>query len=110
LIFRVAVFSSCNALSASASLSSPYDPTSTLTYVDYSSFNYDRQSVYDGVMVTVLIEQDGSYVPTSVNLYDAVFNSTNYVSSDGGIDGFAQAADDALQVIEYIHDNPVPTN
>jgi hypothetical protein len=97
-------------LGVTGTLSSPYDPTSTLTYVDYSSFNYDRQSVYDGVMVTVLIEQDGSYVPTNVNLYDAVFNSTNYVSSDGGIDGFAQAADDALQVIEYIHDNPVPTN
>lgn len=89
---------------------SSYDPTSTLTYVDYSSFNYDRESVYGSVTVDVLVKQeDGSYLPTTVNVYDAVFNSTNYVSSDGGADGFAQAADDALQVIEYVHDSSIPT-
>jgi hypothetical protein len=88
-----------------------YDPISTLKYVDYSSFNYDRESVYGSVTVNVLVKQDdGSYLPTTVNVYDAVFNSTNYVSSDGGVDGFAQAADDALQVIEFVHDNSVPTN
>jgi hypothetical protein len=85
------------------------DPTSTLKYVDYTTFNYDRQSVYDGVTVTVLVKQaDGSYLPTAVNVYDAVFSSTNYTSTDGGVDGFAQAADDARAVIEYVHDNSVP--
>ena len=45
--------------------------------------------------VTVLVKQtDGSYLPTSVNVYDAVFSSTNYTSTDG-VDGFTQAADDA---------------
>ena len=84
------------------------DPSSTLTYVDYSTFSYDRQSVYDGVTVTVLVKQtDGSYLPKTVNVYDAVFSSTNYTSTDG-VDGFTQAADDARAVIEYVHANPVP--
>jgi len=84
------------------------DPTSTLTYVDYSSFSYDRESVYGSTTVTVLVKQDdGSYLPTTVNVYDAVFNSTNYTSTSG-VDGFTQATDDALQVIEYIHDNSAP--
>jgi len=77
----------------------------TKTYVDYSTFSYDRQSVYDGATVTVLVKQpDGSLLPTSVNVYDAVFKRTTYTSTDG-VDGFAQAADDARAVIEYVHDN-----
>lgn len=84
------------------------DATGTKTYVDYSTFSYDRESVYGDLTVTVLVKQpDGSYLPTTVNVYDAVFSSTNYTSPDG-IDGFAQAADDALQVIEYVHSYSVP--
>jgi hypothetical protein len=87
---------------------SSQDPTSTLKYVDYSTFSYDRQTVYGSTTVTVLVKQpDGSYLPTAVNVYDAVFSSTNYTSTDG-VDGFAQAADDARAVIEYVHDNSVP--
>ena len=79
------------------------------TYVDYSTYNYDRATTYSDVTVTVLVKQpDGSYLPQTVNVYDAVFNNVNYTSSDGGVDGFAQAADDALQVIDYIHNYSVP--
>jgi hypothetical protein len=85
------------------------DPTTNLTYVDYSTFNYDRASVYGSTTVQVLVKQpDGSYLPTTVNVYETLFNSTNYTSTDGGVDGFAQAADDARAVIEYVHDNAIP--
>ena len=84
------------------------DPSSTLKYVDYSTFSYDRLSVYGSTTVEVLVKQpDGSYLPTTVNVYEAVFSSTNYTSPDG-VDGFTQAADDARAVIEYVHNNSVP--
>ena len=77
------------------------------TYVDYSTYSYDRASVYSTTTVDVLIKQeDGSYVPTTVNVYDAVFNSTEYTGTN--VAAFTQAADDALQVIEYIHSNAIP--
>jgi len=69
---------------------------------------YDRQATYDGKMVTVLIKQpDGvTYVATLVNLYDVVFQNVNDTTSTGAAD-FATAVNDALQVLEYIHDNEV---
>ena len=80
---------------------------SSATYVDYSSFSYDRQSVYGDTTVQVLVKQtDGSYLPTTVNVYDAVFKSTEYTGTN--VAGFTQAADDALQVIEYVHTYAVP--
>jgi hypothetical protein len=47
----------------------------------------------------------------TVNLYDAVFNSTNWTdpTATGGADDFATAADDYLKVIEFVHDNGVRT-
>jgi len=77
------------------------------TYVDYSTYSYDRKSVYGNTTVEVLIKQeDGSYLPTTVNVYDAVFNSTEYTGTNAS--AFTQAADDALKVISYVHDNSVP--
>ncbi len=77
------------------------------TYVDYSTYSYDRQSVYGDVTVNVLVKQsDGSYVPTTVNVYDTLFNSTAYTSTN--VSAFTQAADDALKVISYVHDNAIP--
>lgn len=81
----------------------------TVTYssMDYSSYSYDRAAAYDGKTITVLVKQaDGSYLPTTVNLYDAVFASQPY--SETGFDAFATAADDARAVISYIHDNAAP--
>ena len=84
------------------------DASGSGSYVDYSTFSYDRQSVYGDTSVEVLVKQpDGSYLPTTVNVYETVFSSTPYTSEDG-VDGFAQAADDARAVIEFIHDNSVP--
>jgi hypothetical protein len=121
-------------LSASSLLAAASDKTSTLTVdtmvylnavlginlttnngVTYSSYDftsdYDRQTVYGDKTAEVLVLQaDGvTYLKTTVNIYDAVFNSTDWNDADasGGADDFAQAADDALQVIEYVHDNAV---
>ena len=83
--------------------------TGTITYssMDYSSYTYDRSDTYDSKTVTVLVKQaDGSYLPTTVNLYDAVFKDADY--SGTGFDAFAKSVDDARAVIAYIHDNEAP--
>lgn len=79
------------------------------TYYDFSTYNYDRYTEWGSATAEVLVLQpDGSYVPTVVNVYDAVFNSTNWTDTTaGGADDFAAAADDYLQVIEFVHDNEV---
>ena len=51
------------------------DSTGSGSYVNYSTFNYDRQTVYGSATVQVLVLQaNGSYVPTTVNVYDTLFN------------------------------------
>ncbi|MFN3545160.1 MAG: hypothetical protein ACK4UX_09960 [Thiobacillus sp.] len=80
------------------------------TYYDFSSVNYDRYTTWKDATATVLVKQtDGSFVPTLVNLYEVVFKSTNWVdpTPTGGADDFAAAANDYLQVIEFVHDNAV---
>jgi len=123
-----------SSLSASSLLAAAADKTSTfnvdtLVYlngilginltttngVTYSSYDftpdYDRAAVYkDNTAEVLVLQPDGvTYVKTTVNIYDAVFNSTDWndANSTGGADDFAQATDDALQVLEYIHDNAV---
>jgi len=75
---------------------------------DVSAVTYDRKATYDGKMVTVLVKQaDGiTYIATPVNLYDAVFGGVNDTTSSGAAD-FATAVNDALQVLEFVHDNEV---
>lgn len=82
------------------------DPTTAIKYVDFSTFSYDRSSVYSGVTTTVLILENGVYVPKTVNVYDAVFSGSNATGTN--IDGYTQAADDARAVINYIHEYEVP--
>lgn len=83
----------------------------TTSYYDFSSVDYDRATTWDGKTAEVLVLQpDGvTYVKTTVNLYDAVFDSTNWVdtTATGGADDFTVATDDALRVIQFIHDNEV---
>ena len=82
----------------------------TYSNIDYSSFSYDRSDVYGNVTVTVLIQQpDGSWVPTEVNVYDAVFGNVDS-SGSGSLSTFAQAAEDARAVIEYIHEYALPAD
>lgn len=83
--------------------------TGDVTYssMDYSSYTYDRSDAYDGDMITILVKQvDGSYLPTQVNIYEAVFNSTDYTQT--GFDAFSTAVNDARAVIAFIHDNEAP--
>ena len=79
-------------------------------YYDFSSVDYDRSTTWGSVTVEVLVLQaDGvTYKVEPVNVYDTVFNTTEWTDSTaGGADDFAQAADDYLQVLEFVHDNAV---
>jgi len=79
--------------------------------VDYSGFVYDRTTTYGEVLTTVLVEQpDGSWLPTEVNIFDAVFTGVDDTSTDGTFDAFTQAADDARAVINFIHEYEVPVS
>ncbi len=75
---------------------------------DLSTFSYDRKATYKDLVVTVLIKQaDGvTFIATPVNVYEVVFSNTNDTTATGAAD-FATAANDALQVLEYVHDNAV---
>lgn len=82
----------------------------TYSDVDYSSFTYDRSDVYGDVTVTVLVQQpDGSWVPQEVNIFEAVFGSVDY-SGSGTLSAFAQAADDARAIINFLHEYEVPVD
>ncbi|PRY71242.1 hypothetical protein [Halomonas ventosae] len=78
--------------------------------VDSDSYSYSREDLYGDITVTVLKEVviDGTtyYQPTEVTLLDeVVFNTVPTIEDDAnGIDVFTQQADDAVQVLEYIHD------
>jgi hypothetical protein len=74
------------------------------------SYTYDRNATYQDVQVWILVEvSPGVLVPKLVNILDVVeFNTVPAVDGDNnGIDRFTQAADDALQVLEYVHDNAI---
>ena len=83
------------------------------TYYNFDTYNYDRATTWSSVTTQVLVLQpDGSYKAETVNIYDTLFNSTNWVDptpavGDAGADDFAAAADDYLTVIQFIHDNAV---
>lgn len=83
------------------------DTTTATTY--FTTYEYDRSDAWSGQEAVVLVLQDdGTYAQESVDLYDAVFGSTDWDSTAvGGADAFAQAADDYLQVLEFVHDNAV---
>ena len=85
------------------------DPITGATFVDYSSMTYDRSATYGSVTANVLVLQpDGvTYKVESVNLYDTVFGGKEVTATSAA--AFTQAADDSLQVLEYLHDHPVPT-
>lgn len=71
-------------------------------------YTYDRTDTYGDVKVWVLVETSpGVYIATEVSVIDQVtFNTVPTIDGDdNGIDRFAQAADDSVQVLEYVHDN-----
>lgn len=76
--------------------------------IDYSGFSYDRETAYGDVTVEVLVLQDdGSWVPEVVNVYDAVFEGESAADA-GTLAAYTQAADDARAVVNYIHEYEVP--
>lgn len=76
--------------------------------INYDTFTYDRSDTYGDTVATLLVQQpDGSFVPTEVNIYDAVFGGVD-TSASGTLDAFAVAADDARQVVNFIHEYEVP--
>ena len=92
------------------------DGTLAGDFVDYSTYTYDRATAYAGITAEVLVQQpDGTYVVETVNVLDAVFGGDDGVFNAGddnltasNVDGFTAASDDALQVIEYLHNYSVP--
>lgn len=84
------------------------------TLVESADYVYDdsvRASLYGDLSVWVLteaVDADGNviYRPEEVNLLDAVvFNEVPTIDDDtNGIDAFTQQTDDAVQVLEFVHD------
>jgi len=75
-------------------------------YVDYSTFDYNRDATYTGDITYYVQQADGSIVQVTEPILDAVFGGESYTSSDGiAITDFSTAADDALQMIEFVHEN-----
>ena len=87
-------------------------------YFDYSNFTYNRWETYKDKYVRELIAIVGEVAYYDYySLYEAVeFTDpdmlTNYAPNGfnpmldyDGVTGFARAADDAIQVLEYIHGN-----
>lgn len=88
------------------------------TYLTAGAVNdYNRDTTYAGVEVPILDPRDtdgdgviDTYVPISADVLTHVdFNQVDATSilnnTTGGIDVFTQMADDALQVLEFVHDN-----
>lgn len=85
-----------------------------------TSYSYDRTTTYDGVTIFAMVGYDttgdgviDTYHPEEKALLDEVSwntvedNSIKDNVADLGIDQFTQAADDAVQALEYVHDNAV---
>lgn len=72
-------------------------------------YSYD-DSIYDTVKVWILVETSpGVFETREVLVSDYVtFNPVPAIDGDtDGIDRFTQAADDAVQVLEFVHDNAI---
>jgi hypothetical protein len=82
-----------------------------------ATWNYERDDIYtDDLTVWILEGTDTNgdgipdvFLPVEVQINDVVeFNDLVMIVDDGnGIDSFAQAADDSVQVLEYVHDNAI---
>ncbi len=86
------------------------DPVSgTLVYYDFSTYDYDRLATYDiEVSYYKNIDADPELEVVTESLITAVFGGDDWTDSTaGGADDFAQAADDARAVIEFLHENPL---
>lgn len=91
----------------------------TVDYFDYSTYTYDRADTFGDTTVTYLKATTNDagetiYIVVTDTVLNAVFGgedgifdaATENVTASN-IAGFASATDDALQVIEFVHDNEV---
>ena len=76
----------------------------TAEYVDYSVLDYVRSTTFTDVVTYQELNADGTTMPVSGSVYDLVFGGVELSDTDGGIDAFTAFANDALQVIEFIHE------
>lgn len=77
-------------------------------YTHYRPVSYNGLGRFGDVEATVLVQAgEGTWEVQTVNVFETVFGNTDAEGSNAR--GFTQAADDALQVIEYIHEYAVPT-
>ena len=76
----------------------------SIAWADLADFSYDRSDAYNGVTVSYLSdpEGDGTYITVTEPLLDAVFDGET--ATGEGAAGYALSTDDALQVIEFIHE------
>jgi len=77
------------------------------SYVDFSQVSYDRGDTYTGDITYLKSNGDGTYAAVTEPILTAVFGGTDYSGTQ--LDAFTQAADDARAVIEFAHDNPMPS-
>ena len=73
-------------------------------YVDYSALDYVRSTTFTDTVTYQELNADGTTTPVTGSVYDFVFGGEELEDTDGGIDAFTALANDALQVIEFIHD------
>lgn len=85
-------------------------------YYDFSGFSYNRSDVYSSKFVRIrTLHPDNTWSDSYKSLYDAVTwtdpaKLIDYQHGNPGLDtyfnitGFSNAADDAVQVLEYIHE------
>jgi hypothetical protein len=84
------------------------DGSVTYADIDYADFTYDRLETYGDVTVDVLVQQeDGSWVPQTVSIYDMVFDNQD-LEAGGTLEAYTLAADDAVSVVNFIHEYEVP--
>lgn len=79
----------------------------TYSDIDFSAFTYDRMDTYGDISAEVLVLEDGIWVPTTVNIFDAVFGNAPLLA-DGTLEAYTIAADDARMVINFLHEYEVP--
>ena len=72
-------------------------------YVNYTHFTYDRASAYPGNVTYLVPEGNGTFRTEVEPVIEAVFHNKNLEETGAG--AFAQAADDARAVIQFIHDH-----
>lgn len=78
-------------------------------YFNYGTFDYSRDTTYSGDITYYVQAPDGTMTQVTKPILEAVFGGESYTSTDGsGVSDFVQAADDALQVIEFMHTQIIP--